>query len=176
MFKLKMASWSGFSTEEILQAVKNSLSGSGYYDIYYGYEVEGTNDVPWYADDGLDEDSFMFLSKEKALQYVDEVQSMMPDFFDPVPVYRAVRAKSIEEVDLESPGTCWSFERFSALEFGVHNGSNFLLLGEVAHSNIDWDMVLSNFVVFSGNFEADDENEIVVIDDTEIFNLRVEEI
>jgi hypothetical protein len=134
-------------------------------DLYPGYSPE--TDINEYSDE------YYFDTREKAEYYADSLISMLDGLPDPIPLFRAVEADSAEDVDLESPGESWSCERSSAYHFGLHNGSNFMITGKIRKEYVNWHGTIKAYVLFSNGGDVDDENEIVVDMQQELFDLRV---
>ncbi|MFA5999864.1 MAG: hypothetical protein WC783_02695 [Candidatus Paceibacterota bacterium] len=134
-----------------------------YKDLYPGYSPDESNFT----------DEYYFDTREGAVLFANQVISVFETLAsDPtIKIYRAISAKSKLDINLEYLGDAWSFEMDSAVEFGSHNGSNFLITAETTPSNIDWEQSIKNYLEFSGNYEADDENELVIIDSS-IINLK----
>jgi hypothetical protein len=65
-------------------------------DLYPGYsEEEDTNKAS---------DEYWFDTKEKTEQYAADLIDLFDSLPDPVPVYRAIKAKSEADINLEMPG------------------------------------------------------------------------
>lgn len=132
---------------------------------------------PGYSDEEQDfTDEYYFETKEAAEQYADELIDLFDSLPDPIPVYRAIKAKSREDIDMEYLGESWSFDRASAISFGSRNGSNFLLSAEVSKEDVNWAGTIKVYTQFSGSFTDEDENEIVIDDQEAIKNIKIEEI
>lgn len=123
-------------------------------DLYPGYSnPEDVSDIT---------DEYYFETKKKAYQYADEVINLFTSLPNPIPIYRCIKAKDIEHIDLEMHGESWSFEKQSALDFGSRNGSNFLLSTFVNKQDVNWQGTIKAYTIFSGGYSDEDENEIVV--------------
>ncbi len=107
----------------------------------------------------------MFRSKEAFEDFVD----MATGFYESLPsefrVYRAVAASSADSIDLINCGESWSTELLSAVEFGTHNGSNFVIVGTADKSGVDAESTVKNFVQFSAGLDAESELEVVIPND-----------
>jgi hypothetical protein len=137
-------------------------------DLYPGYDPRNENP---------DLEEYWFETKEKAEQYADLLIGILEGLPDPVPIYRAVKAEKIEDVDVtDYPGESWSFDLSSALQFGRHNGSNFMMSAKVGKKDVNWAGTIKAYVLFSGGGDVDDENEIVVDDQSAIKDIKVEPI
>jgi len=131
---------------------------------------------PGYGNEQDFSDEYYFDSRGDAEQFADNVIDTFDSLPDPIPVYRAIKADSEEDIDLDDPGESWSFERESAIEFGSHNFSNYLLTAEVSKQDVNWAGTIKAYAIFSGGYSSEDENEIVIDDPEAIKNIRVEEI
>jgi hypothetical protein len=155
-----------FTQDDIFNSITNSFDfNSGWYDLYPGYIKP------------FDEnEETMFSTKEKAEQFANETADFFESIPNPIPIFRALRANSIEDIELEYPGESWSLYRKNAIAFGSHNGSNYLLSAFIQKQFVDWQETLNRFILFSMGGDGDDEMEIVVEDETEIKNIKIEEI
>lgn len=135
-------------------------------DLYPGYSDE--RDINTASDD------YWFETKEKAEEYADDLIDLYDSLPNPIPVYRAIQAKDETDIDLEYPGESWSHDRDSAYEFGRHNGSNFMLTATIEKEFVNWTGTIKAHVLFSGNFSNEDENEIVVDDQDQLKNIKIE--
>lgn len=135
-------------------------------DLYPGYSDE--------ADVNKASDEYWFDSKEKAEQYAAELIDLFDSLPDPIPLYRAIKAKDEKDIDLEYPGESWSHSRESAYEFGTHNGSNFMLTAKVNKEDVNWAGTIKAYVLFSGSYSSEDENEIVVDDQENLMDVKIE--
>ena len=137
-----------------------------YLDLYPGYSPG--------ADTNDRYDECYFETRERAEGYADELIELLDGLPDPIPVFRAIRAKSEEDIDKENLGESWSFSKDSAVNFGEHNGSNFLMSAKVHKKDVNWMGTVKAYTLFSGGFSADDENEIVVDESDKLFDLKIE--
>lgn len=155
-----------FTKDDIFNGVTNSYEfHSSWYDLYPGYE------------NPIDKnEETMFSTKESAEQFALDTIAFFENIPNPIPIFRALRAKSIEGIDLEYPGESWSLYRKNAIAFGSHNGSNYLLSAFIEKPFVNWQKTLDRFVVFSMGFTGDDEFEIVVEDESKIKDIKIEEI
>lgn len=145
------------------------IETNDYKDIYEGY-----SDGSGYGDEHY------FDSKETAFQWADEIIDVFNSFPSKIKIYRAIYAENIESIMLDDMiGSSWSWERDAALEFGLHNGSNYLLSGEVRWEDVDWKASVFQFVRYSFdiyNEEAELELYIPYSRQVNIQNVRIEEI
>lgn len=96
---------------------------------------------------------------------------------NPLTIYRSIKIKDLSDIDYEWLGESWSFDKQSAINF-AHNqaGGNVLLIGRTKFENVDWQNTLKLFYQFSGAFDEYDENEINIIDPSEIYDVKTEKI
>lgn len=138
-----------------------------YVDLYPGY-----SDEPPYPNG----EEYWFDSKENAEEHADFVIDVFDSLPNPIPLYRSIKAESEDKIDMEWPGESWSFDRDSAVNFGSRNGSNFLLTAKVMKEDVNWAGTIKAYMLFSGGYTDEDENEIVVDDQDKLIDLRVEPI
>lgn len=152
-----------FTIEQVFeQVISNEFD---WYDLYPGYSEE------------IDEDEeTMFDTKEKALQYANQVIDAFKYLPNPTPIYRCIKVKQLSDIDMDYIGSAWSMYKENALSFGSHNSSNVLLSGTIEKQYVDWSTTLRNFVIFSGSDDIDNENEIVVDDMYQIKNIEVKKL
>lgn len=140
------------------------IEHDAYYDLYPGYSQEAKN-----------EEEYRFNSEQDALNYVQEVIDIFEGLPNPLKIYRAIRAKSVNDIDMEMLGISWTWDLNAAIEFGSHNGSNFILEAETDGKNISLEEAVINYFDFSdiGNYES--EFEIPLINDSPsvLRNIRV---
>lgn len=137
-----------------------------YKDLYPGYSDETSEFT----------DEYYFDTKEQAEDYADNVIGILEGLPDPIQVFRAIKADTVKDIDLEDPGESWSFERKSAIDFGSRNMSNFLLSATVEKDDVNWAGTIKAYAIFSGSYTDEDENEIVIDDVDKIKNIRIEKI
>lgn len=152
---------------EVLACMDEARSMSGSFDdLYKGYDK-----------DPDDTDEYEYDSKEKAYEFAQMVLDILGGLPDPVPAYRAISAASVEAINKEYMGESWSFDKDAAIEFGSHNGSNYLLQALVPRDAIDWTETVNRFCENSKDpFSGEAEMEIVVSDESRISNLEVYQI
>jgi len=152
-----------FDIATILDAIEWE---DNYSDLYPGYSDEpGDFTEETYYD-----------TKEEAEEAANQIIDILSSLPNPIPVYRAIKANDRDDIDTEDLGESWSYDRDSAINFGSHNSSNFLLSGEVNKEDVNWTGTIKAYVIFSGGYSDDDENEIVVDDSNSIKNLKIEDI
>jgi hypothetical protein len=127
-------------------------------------------------------DDFRFESQDQAEGYADEVLDIFRDLADngTVVLYRSIAAESEEDIDKEMLGEHWSWEEVSARNFADNNlwggDSVFLVTAATSPNNIDWERSVNAYLQFSGNYSSDDENELVVIDESLLEIVNIEQI
>lgn len=151
------------SVEEVFDLIEYHDS---FKDLYPGYNPEHENE---YAED------YYYPSKEKAYEEVGHVLSFFVNLPNPIPVYRAIQVKSLEDIRYDYLGDSWTYERQSALDFAEnHNGGNVLISAKVTKDNVDWKATLKNNFLFSEGMDSFDENEIKVEDTDLLIDVKVE--
>lgn len=149
------------SIEEVFDLIEYADS---FRDLYPGYSEE-ENEY---------EEEYYFLSKEAAYEEVESVIGLFRSLPNPIPIYRAIRVKSLEDIDYDYIGDSWSFEKQSALNFAkIQNGGNVLLSAFIDKSGVDWKETLRNFFHFSRFPDEGSEDEIKVEDFNKIRDIKV---
>ena len=93
---------------------------------------------------------------EEGIEFTDSLPDRML-------VFRAVSAKSEGDVRTgEWAGECWAIDAPTAANFGGHNGSNFIICGEVDKKDCDLAEMASLFAQNSSFGEDDSEFEVRV--------------
>jgi hypothetical protein len=148
--------------EYILDKMKDNYEA---YDLYPGYS------------EPLDDDEdFVYNTKEIAEKDAEMIIDMFDSLPNPIPVYRSLMVKSEDDIDFDYIGESWSFRKDSAISFGSHNGSNFLISGLIDKDYVNWDETINRFILFSSGGDDDDENEIVIKDMDKIKIIGVKEL
>jgi hypothetical protein len=141
-----------------------------YKDVYPGYSAE-ESEFP---------DEYYFESKEKADNFVDDILGLFNDIYNTntVLIYRSIAADSEDKIDKEMLGNHWSFEEYSAKNFARYSlqGNVFLVYGKTDKDNIDWEESIIAYLHFSGGETDEDENELVIIDESDIEIIKIEQI
>lgn len=151
-------------TEDVFNLIQYHDS---YRDLYPNY----SNDENEYEED------YFFQSKEIAYDDVNETLNFFNSLPNPIPIYRAIKVKSMDDIDFDYLGDSWSFDKDSAINFAHNNNlGNVLISGKTKFNNVDWTNTLSLFYLFSKGFDGYEENEINVINPDEIFDVNVEKI
>ena len=145
-----------------LKTIINNINFDFYPDLYPGYSYQIDKD-----------DECMFNNKSQCEKFAKNIVNLFDGFPKEFPIYRSLKAKSIDDINRDDLGESWSFDLESARQFGSHNGSNFILSAIVTDDNVDWYKSMHLYLIFSGRDDADDENEIVVIDTNLLKNLTI---
>lgn len=144
------------------------IDHSNYYDLYPGYSKKAKHGEEYFFD-----------TRKQALDWanivIDIFSSLQKN--QAIKVYRAVYLKNKEDLDEENLGESWSFDKNSAIEFGSHNNSNYLLSGMVHIDHVDWENSVKLFIQNSFDmFSGDGENELYIPYPEEVYNLEIEKI
>ena len=150
-----------YFNEEYLLSRFLSTNDGAFYDVYPGYSEPEDSD-----------EETMFETKENAIRHVKFIIDVFGSLPNPIPIYRTIRVSTEKDIELEYPGEHWSFSKESAIQFGRHAGCNVLMSGLINKSDVDWVSTIDLFIIFSGNFDGDDENEINIKDEKKIFDLK----
>ena len=86
-----------------------------------------------------------------------------------VTVYRALSAKDAKDIRMDYLGESWSLYEDTAIEFGSHNGSNFILKAEAGLDAIDLDRTWEA----AGACADLDEYEVCIEDTDRLRNLQI---
>jgi len=150
-----------------VQTIADNIDYSNFSDLYPEY----SNDI----DDIDRSDDYYFSSRKKFEIFARNVIDLFDSFPDEFPVYRSIKVKSEQDIDMDDLGESWSFDLESARNFGYGNGSNIILSAIVTSDNIDWYESMHRYLIFSpGDF--DDENEIVVRNTDWLKDLKISKI
>lgn len=102
---------------EIFDSNEINISTDNAYDLI-DYHDSFRDLYPGYSDDENEyEEDYYYPSKEEAERMVGDVIEMFNSIPNPIPVYRSVKVKSIDDVDYGLLGDSWSFDRQSAINF-----------------------------------------------------------
>ncbi len=118
-------------------------------------------------------DDYFFNTEKEANEYVNKIMQLFNGLPNPIPVFRCIKAKSENDIDLEMVGESWSYDKQSALNFGSRNGSNFLLSAFINKENVNWQGTIKAYVLFSNNFSDENENEIVIDEQDKLQNIKI---
>jgi hypothetical protein len=88
--------------------------------------------------DGDDEESKYDIVKDMVGIVYGEIASQLATK-GTVTVYRALHAKDVKDIRMDYLGESWSLYEDTAIEFGSHNGSNFILKANAGLDAIDLD-------------------------------------
>ena len=147
------------------QIFENFRNEGSWHDLYPGYSLPPDENA-----------EYCWESEETARQYVSEIRDIFAGLSDSFEIYRAISVKQGGEVNLEYPGESWSLYKENALEFGVHNGSNILLIATIDKTNVNWSKTIETFFEFTSMFDGDDEWEIVPMEQSQLRDVRQEPI
>jgi len=118
---------------------------------------------------------YLFSTKRKFIDFAYDIIDLFDSFPEEFPIYRSIKVKSIEDIDMDYLGESWSFDLESARNFGFQNGSNIILSAIINSNNVNWEESLKRYLIFSpGDF--DDENEIVVNNTNKLKNITINKI
>ncbi len=142
---------------------------SDYYDLY-----------PEYSNAIVEGENYYFNTYKQASEWADMVIDVFNSLQnkEEIRVYRAVYLKNKNDLKYDDLGESWSFDKNSAIEFGFHNNSNYLLSGIVYPYNIDWEESIKLFVKNSFDmFSGESENELYIpYAEEKIYDLKIEKI
>lgn len=143
------------------------IDHSNFYDLYPNYSVEA-----------MDGEDYYFSTKKQAVEWAKIVKNIFESFPPRIKIYRTIYLKNIESLRNEDLGESWSFEKDSAIEFGVHAGNNYILSGVVNYNDIDWEQSIKSFVMNSSDpFSSESENELYIPFAEEVVkDLKIEKI
>jgi hypothetical protein len=146
--------------EKVLDLLRKRYFDS-YYDLFPGYSRPET------------EDECVFDSKTDAYLEIDRILDLFNSIENPVNLFRTVSCDSIDDIDLDRPGDCWSFNERSAIQFSKNNlrGSIFLIRCRTEKNNIDWISTISLYLEFSGESFSDAEDEIRILNQSELIDV-----
>jgi hypothetical protein len=154
----------GLKTEDVFDMIEYQDSCRNLYPNFSDYENE-------YQED------YYFSSKEDCYTDINETLEFFNSLPNPIPIYRSIKVKSIDDINFDYLGDSWSFDKQSAINFAKNQaGGNVLLIGKTNFDNVDWNNTIKNFYLFSNTFDGYDENEIQIIDSDEIFDIEIEKI
>lgn len=123
------------------------------------------------------EEEYYFQSKEEAYNNINEILDFFNSMDNPIKIYRAILVDTIDDIDFDYLGNSWSFEKQSAINFANNqNLGNVLISAETKFDNVNWLETVKLFFIFSKNYDGYDENEIRIIDPSDVFNIKTEYI
>jgi ADP-ribose pyrophosphatase YjhB (NUDIX family) len=147
------------SIEDVISLITRNLSPDvGIYPGYNNYD---------YID-------YLYLSRKKAYEEIKYILDFFNSFPNIIPIYRAIKAKSLENINKDNLGYYWSWDKKSAINFGlIQTQSNFLISAKTNFDNIDWKSSLEKYFIFSNNMDGEEENELEIIDVDRIFDIKI---
>lgn len=152
----------GLSTEDVFNFIEYHDS---YRDLYPNNNPEYENKY---------EEDYYFQSKEQAYKEVNNLLNFFNNLPNPIPVYRTIKVKSLQDIKYDYLGDSWSWDKNSAINFAKnHAGGNVLLIGLATFDNVDWKETLRNHFHFSREDDNDSENELKISDPEQIKELKV---
>jgi hypothetical protein len=140
--------------DEVIDIAKDSYDRSGGMD----YEPE----------EGEDEESKYTVVKNTVDCIYGEMEEQLKSK-GTVTVYRALSAKEVKDIRMDYLGESWSLYEDTAIEFGSHNGSNFILKAEAGLDAID----LTRTWEVAGACADLDEYEVCIEDTDRLRNLQI---
>lgn len=153
----------GIKTEDVFDMIEYHDS---YRDLY-----------PNYSDENEYEDDYYFPTMQDAYDDVNETLEFFNNLPNPIPIYRSIKVKSMDNINYNWLGDSWSFDKQSAINFAKQQaGGNVLLIAKTRFDNVNWNTTVKLWYLFSRNYDGYDENEINIIDSDEIFDIKTEKI
>lgn len=153
----------GLKTEDVFEMID-------YYDSFIDL-------YPNYSEDNEYGDDYYFPTKEDAYNDINETLDYFNSLPNPIPIFRSLKVKSVEDINFDYLGDSWSFDKQSAINFANNQaGGNVLLNAKTKFDNVDWNNTIQLYYEFSKSYDGYDENEINVIDSDEIFDIKIEKI
>lgn len=153
----------GLETEDVFSMIEYHDS---YKDLYPNYSVENEYEEDYY-----------YPTIQDAYNDVNETLEFFNTLPNPIQIYRSIKVKSMDDIQLDYLGDSWSFDKQSAINFAKNQGGgNILLIGKTKFDNVDWDKTVKLFYLFSRNYDGYDENEINIINSDEVFDIKIEKI
>lgn len=140
--------------DEVMDIAKVSYDRSGGMD----YELE----------EGEDEESKYAVVKDAVDCIYGEMDAQLKSK-GTVTVYRALSAKEAKDIRMDYLGESWTLYEDTAIEFGSHNGSNFILKAEAGLDAIDLDRTWEA----AGACADLDEYEVCIEDTDRLRNLQI---
>lgn len=142
----------------------------------FDYHDSYKNLYPGYNNfDNEAEEEYYFRNRREALQAAQEILHIFQSLPEPIPVFRAIQAKTQQDIDPHH-GESWSFMQESALEFGTHANCNFLLSGLIRKSDVNWRETVYRYVLNSYGRWGEQEDEIVIPYPEKLMSFRADPI
>lgn len=131
---------------------------------------------PNYSEDSEYNDDYFYNSVEEAYEQVNDILEFFDSLPNPIPIYRTIKVKSIDNIDYNDLGESWSYEKESAINFAKNNNNgNYLISGKTYFNNIDWKNTIKLYFLFSADVIDDSsEDEINIINSDDVFDIEVE--
>lgn len=149
---------------KLKDVIKTYKWQDSFYDFYPGYSKPVKED-----------EDCMFDDESMAMSDAEDLFDMIKTFPNPIPVYRVIGVKDLEDVDRKNPGWSWSWYEDSAVQFARNNlipKPWAMLRGYAPKDKVHWMETLELFHQYSGTGVGDSENEIR-IPGNEIKKLKV---
>lgn len=140
--------------DEVIDIAKDSYDRSGGMD----YDPE----------EGEDEESKYTVVKNTVDCIYGEMEAQLQSK-GTVTVYRALSAKEAKDIRMDYLGESWTLYEDTAIEFGSHNGSNFILKAEAGLDAID----LNRTWEAAGACADLDEYEVCIEDTDRLNDLQI---
>jgi hypothetical protein len=160
---------SELTLESVVEIIESQEIGS-YTDLYPGFYHEIDDSMSY--EDG----DYMYDSRENVLHEAELIHGMFSSLPNPIPIWRALYLKQPDMLDVKNLGESWSIDMKSAINFGNHNNSNYLLKALLPLNAVDWRETVKRYVIFSSFASGDAEDELVVEDESAIYELEMFEI
>lgn len=155
----------GLKTEDVFGMIDFIDS---YRDLYPGYDDDNINEYS---------DEYYFSSESSAYNDVNSNLETFDSLPEPIDIHRSIKVNSKDDIDYDDLGESWSFDKQSAINFANNQaGGNYLITGKTKSYNVDWKRTIKTYYDFSGGYDGYDENEVTIIDSSEVFDITVEEI
>ena len=153
----------GLKTEEVFDMIEYHDS---YRDLY-----------PNYSNENEYENDYYFPTMQDAYNDVNETLEFFNTLPNPIPIYRSIKVKSMDDINYDWLGDSWSFDKKSAINFAKNQADgNVLLIGKTKFDNVAWNNTVKLWYLFSRTYDGYDENEINIIDSDKIFDIKTEKI
>lgn len=127
-----------------------------------------TGGMDYEPEEGEDEESKYTVVKNTVDCIYGEMEEQLKSK-GTVTVYRALSAKEVKDIRMDYLGESWSLYEDTAIEFGSHNGSNFILKAEAGLDAIDLDRTWE----VAGACADLDEYEVCIEDTDRLRDLQI---
>ncbi len=151
------------NTEDVFNLIDYHDSYINLYPEYDEYENE-------YGED------YYFPTKEDAYNDVNSTLNFFSGMPNPIPIFRTIKVKSLDDIDYGYLGDSWSFDKESAINFAKNQaGGNVLLSAKTNFDNVNWNNTLDVYYKFSDrDFNNEAENEITIMDSDNLIDVNAE--